>query len=352
MKINILTKIFFSMLLVASVSFVGMFYQLQVLEKKQPKVVESNLLKTSRLIASEVDNWMDKNLRSSRMMTKMKAINEMKPENQVPVLIAATEVLEWASILFIADTNGDAIARSDGKKLRNYSDREYVKQILAGWEVGQQVLIGKAKPVPLQCFAVPIKNPALVGILTQCSTLTDISDFVVNQRIGLTGIAFLVDDKNRLIAHGDVQNLTAKLQDFSRHPALKTASDDQIRVVEVDGKERVFVVSDVGLGWKLVVQQDYDEAYADYLELKTLSQYIIGVAIVLVLMLSVLMSVNLASPIKKLTNVANSFSKGNFDEGVAYTDRNDEIGDLAHSIERMGVSIRLALKRLKSAKSS
>lgn len=347
-KINILTKIFLSMLMVASVSFVGMFYQLQVIEKKQPGVVEDNLLKTSRLISSEVDNWMDKNLRSSKMMTKLDAIKNMQAEDQVPVLVAATEVLEWASILFIADTNGDAIARSDGKKLRNYSDREYVKQILAGWDVGQQVLIGKAKPVPLQCFAVPIKNPTLVGILTQCSTLTDISDFVVGERIGLTGIAFLVDDKNRLIAHGDVQNLTAKLQDFSDHPALKTASDDQIRVVEVDGKDRVFVVSEVGLGWKLVVQQDYEEAYSDYLELKKLSQYIMGIAVVLVLILSILMSINLALPIKRLTSTANSFSKGNFDDGVAYTNRNDEIGDLAHSIERMGVSIRLALKRLKS----
>ena len=88
--------------------------------------------------------------------------------------------------------------------------------------MGQQVLIGKAKPVPLHCFAVPIKNPELVGILTQCSTLTDISDFVVGQRIGLTGIAFLVDEKNRLIAHGNVEDLTAKLQDFSDHPVIAT----------------------------------------------------------------------------------------------------------------------------------
>ncbi len=336
------------MLFAASISFVGMFYQLHILEQKQPKIVENNLLKTSQLIASEVDNWMDKNLRSSKMLTKIDGVKEMDPKRQVPALVAATETLEWASIIFIANTKGDAIARSDGKKLRNYSDREYVKQILAGDQVGQQVLIGKAKPVPLQCFAVPIKDPELVGILTQCSTLTDISDFVVNQRIGLTGIAFLVDDKNRLIAHGNVQDLTAKLQDFSNHPALSSANN-QVRVVDVDGKKRVFVVKDVGLNWKLVVQQDYEEAYSDYLELKELSQYIIIVAIVLVLLISLLISANLASPIKKLTESANNFSKGRFGESIGYTDRNDEIGELAKAIERMGVSIRLALKRLKSS---
>jgi methyl-accepting chemotaxis protein len=337
------------MLLVASISFIGMFYQLHILEQKQPKIVEDTLFKTSKLIASEVDNWMDKNLRITKLVTKMDDIKEMDPQRQVPILVAITETLEWASLLFIADTNGDAIARSDGKELRNYSDREYVKEILSGKNIGQQVLIGKAKPIPLQCFAVPIKNPALVGILTQCSTLTDISDFVVNQRIGLTGIAFLVDDQNRLIAHGDVQDLTAKLQDFSSHPALNTSADQKIKVLDVEGKKRVFVVSNVGLNWKLVVQQDYDEAYADYLELKKLSQYIIIIALVLILLISMLISTNLAAPIKKLTHLANNFSKGRFDESMSYGERKDEIGELAKAIERMGVSIRLALKRIKAS---
>jgi methyl-accepting chemotaxis protein len=348
-KIKILTKIFFAMLVAASISFAGMLYQLHILEKKQPKIVEDNILKTSKLIVNEVDNWMDKNLRSSKMITKIAGVKEMDAARQVPVLVAATETLEWASILFVADVKGNAIARSDGKKLRNYSDREYVKQILAGDKVGQQVLIGKAKPIPLQCFAVPIKNPGIVGILTQCSSLTDISDFVVNQRIGLTGIAFLVDDKKRLIAHGDVQGLTAKLQDFSSHPALKTTTENKIRVVEVDGKDRVFVVSDVGLNWKLVVQQDYDEAYANYLDLKQSSQYIMIVSVILVLLISILIIANLAAPIKKLTESANNFSKGRFGDPIDFTKRNDEIGELAKSIERMGVSIRLALKRLKSS---
>ena len=124
---------------------------------------------------------------------------------------------------------------------------------------------------------------------------------------------------------------------------------ETIRKETVGGKERVFVTRSVGLGWKLVVQQDYEEAYADYLQLKQNSWYLIIGAIVLVLIISILMSLNLASPIKRLTTAANNFSKGQFDESIGYTERNDEIGDLAKSIERMGVSIRLALKRLKSA---
>lgn len=347
--INMLTKTLLVMLLVASIALAGMFYQWYLLGKKQPEIIEKTLVKTSQLLVSEIDNWVDKNFRIAIMLTNMAGVKAMDPVKQVPALIAATEALEWASIIFIADTNGDAIARSDGKRLRNYSDRDYVKQILSGKDIGQQVLIGKAKPIPLQCFAVPIKNPDLVGLLTQCSILTDIAKIVIDQRIGSTGIAFLVDGEDRLIAHGNVKELTAKLQDFSGHPALREAADQSVNIIEVDGVERVFVVSHVGLDWKLVVQQDYTEAYSDYLEIKQLFQYIIMATIVLILIVAFLYSVHVSRPIKQLTNVANNFSKGHFGDPVEYTERKDEFGELAKSIERIGVSIRLALKRLKSS---
>ena len=161
-----------------------------------------------------------------------------------------------------------------------------MKAILAAREVGQQVLIGKAKPLPLYCFAVPIKDQSLVGILTQCSTLVNVSNFVVSKRIGLTSIAFLVDDKDRLVAHGDVKNLTAKLQDFSTHPAIVDESRDTLKILDFEGEKRVFVVAPVGLDWKLVVQQNHSEAYADYNRLKRNSWYLIIAVLVLVLFIT------------------------------------------------------------------
>jgi len=51
-------------------------------------------------------------------------------------------------------------------------------------------------------------------------------------------------------------------------------------------------------------------------------------------------------PIAKLTAIAEDISKGKFHDKLDESARGDEIGTLARSIERMGVSIKIMLKRL------
>ncbi len=149
----------------------------------------------------------------------------------MPLLIAAKESLDWGSLIFVKNLNGDAVARSDGKLLQNYSEREYFKQIMSGQKMGQQVLIGKSAPVPLHCLAVPInKNKVgeqMVGIITQCSTLLSISDYIKSSSFSQSGYTFLVDNKKRLIPTGDnTFKLAQNLQDFSSHPALNLKDND------------------------------------------------------------------------------------------------------------------------------
>ncbi len=261
-------KVFMFLLSVAFIFCLGLWYPLSTIQKNQSVVIEHNLLTTAQLIAGKVDNWLDQSLQSSAMITNVASVKAMDAKQQAPLLLAALETSESASVFFITDTNGDAVARSDDKALRNYSEREYIQQVIAGAPVGQQVLIGTAKPIPLYCFALPINNPDLVGVLTQCAGLKHITDFVISQRIGETGLAFLVDNKNRLVAHGNVRDLTAKLQDFSRHPALNNVNGKTLRVVDVEGKKYIFVVKAVGLNWKVVVQQDDHEAYSYNIELQ------------------------------------------------------------------------------------
>lgn len=350
MKNNIVIKIALCFLLLAAVSLAGVTYQLLLLKQKQSATVERYLLQSAHLISSEINHWVDKNLQHSIMLTKMADITSMQPERQAPLLATAREVLEWMSVIFVMDVDGEAIARSDDKRFRNYSDRDYVKQVQSGQEIGQQIFIGKAKPIPLQCFAFPIKNPQLVGILTQCSLLENIALVVNQQRTGATGIAFLVDEKNRLMAHGNARDFTAKLQDFSEHPALQEAMEpDVVHVIAAEGKDRVVVVNDVGMGWKLVVQQDYDEAYSDYLSLYVWWQYTVVAVLSLVVLLIIFLRAHIVLPLRKITASADQFSQGRFSNAIEATDRGDEIGTAAKAVERLGMSIRLALKRLKSS---
>ncbi len=69
--------------------------------------------------------------------------------------------------------------------------------------------------------------------------------------------------------------------------------------------------------------------------------------IVLMALLAVWVNLYFVVPVNTLTQTANNFSQGRFSSQFEYTHRNDAVGELAKSIERVGVSTRLALKKLK-----
>lgn len=316
----------------------------------QSQNVKRNLLQTLDVVGGEVDNWVDINLRNTRFLSNLDSFRSMNVETQVPMLKAAKESLEWVSLIFVKNLDGDAVARSDGKALKNYSDREYFRQILSGQKMGQQVLIGKLAPVPLHCFAIPInKNKVgyeMVGIITQCSTLLSISDYIKSSSFGQSGYAFLVDNKKRLIATGDNQfKLAQNLQDFSSHPALRL-KDGEEQVLSFEGRDRVFVKKTVGPEWTLVIQQDYEEAYTSYLSSKFNASIFVISTILITLALSFIVSKNISSPIKKLTLLANNISKGKLTGEFSGKDRKDEVGELSRAIARMAKTIEVALRRL------
>lgn len=349
---NIFPKILLSCFLIGTVPLSGFIYQIYLNEADQRKVVEQSITQVAEVIGGEVDNWIDKNVRSSNFLANMDAFKNMDAVAQVPILKVAKDNLEWVSLIFVKDLNGDAVARSDGKGLLNYSDREYFKQVLSGQKIGQQVLVGKLKPVPLHCFAIPIERAAtsIVGVITQCSTLTSISEYITSSKIGQSGFAFLVDDKNRLIAHGEQGGeLVGNLQNFSFHPAL-TLADGSVETISFDGKDRVFVTRSVGPDWRLIVQQDYDDAYRNYLKVKTDASILAVLTITITLFLAFLVSYSISSPVKKLTEIADAYSKGVFVDNLIGQDRNDEIGKLAQAVSRMAKTIQIAINRLKKAK--
>ncbi len=352
-SLNIFPKILLSCFLIAAIPLAGFIYQIYLNESDQRTVVEQRLLQFAEVIGGEVDNWVDKNIRNSKFLADMDAFKNMDAESQVPALEVAQRNLEWVSLIFVKDLNGDAVARSDGKALRNYKDREYFKQVIAGKEIGQQVLIGKLKPVPLHCFAIPIKRDALqmVGVITQCSTLVSISEYITSSKVGQTGFAFLVDDKSRLIAHGEGGGkLVGNLQDFSTHPAL-SLRDGEVATLAYQGKDRVFVTRKVGPGWRLIVQEDYNEAYGNYLAAKRNAIILAVITVVITLLLAFLISYSISSPVKKLTEIADAYSKGVFVDNVVGQDRGDEVGELAKAVSRMAKTIQMAISRLRKSKS-
>lgn len=351
---TIFSRVLFGCFLIAMVPLVGSIHQIYLNGLDQDLNVKRNLLQTLDIIGGEVDSWVDINVRNTKFLSGIDSFRSMDAEAQVPMLEAAKDSLEGVSLIFVKNLEGDAIARSDGKALKNYSDREYFKEVISGQEIGEQVLIGKLAPVPLHCFAIPINKSRsandIVGVITQCSTLLSISGYISSSSFGQSGYAFLVDNKKRLIATGDNQFKLAKnLQDFSGHPAL-ALNDGAVEVLNFEGRDRVFVKKEVGSNWTLVIQQDYEEAYASYLTSKFNASIFVVFTILIMLISSFMVSRSISSPIKKLTELTNTLSRGKLVGDISGKDRKDEIGELSRAIARMAKTIEIAMQRLGKTK--
>lgn len=321
--------------------------------------LDQQLAKSLDVIGTTVDDWVDMNLRSSRQNALIPDVETLNPERLVPILKSIKDSYEWLYLVHVIDAEGHQTARSDGKSTFNADgsknkkyfrqDRQYFRQVLeANQPIGQQVLISRTTGNPGLVLSVPIKNSAgnILGILSRSAHLARVSQAVTDVKIGQTGFAFLVDEHAKVIAHGNPARVSKTLQDFSEHPAVKRSPFSNDTTFEEEGKKVVARMKRVGLDWTLIVQQDYDEAFAPLREATRNGLIVLAITLVLVGLAAFIFSRRLVNPIRNLTTAADNYSLGQLDASIPGTNRGDEIGALAQAIERMGTSLKMAFDEI------
>lgn len=318
------------------------------------KNVNQELTSINNRLIIYVDAWIDMNERMLFQNGSLAAMQSMKEESQTQILKTITNYYDWAYLAFTVDMEGNNVSRSDGKKLKYYGDRSYFKQIIDGQKIGKQVLIGKTSGKPAMVLSTGISDSygKLVGVLAQAMTLTELSGKIVNNRIGKTGFTFLVDENGQVIAHPD-EEMTRSRVDLSDHPALQGLKNGELMTIFEDknGEKVVAVAQKTTKGLTMVSQQSYGEAYQLIKSENQKALILLAATLIMIILSALFVSKWLTAPIRNLTEVADKYSQGQLDLKISGLDRNDEIGQLGQAIERMGTSIRIAMKRLQKKKS-
>ena len=350
-RFGILHKILFTMLLVSLIPLaVTWLVNYRTSVDQLTRQTDHELRALTAHLADSIDGWVEMNQRMLRQNASLADIRSMQPERQNPVLEQIAREYDWGYLAFTTDLSGNNIGRSDGKAPKYYGDRVYVKQVLEGAPLGQQVLIGKTSGQPALVLASPIHQPGgeLSGVLAIAMTIAEISADVVDTRVGQTGSAFLLDPEGKVIAHPSTA-FTQQRRDLSAHPAFRGAQEtapDRVTYVDSLGKRFIAHSKRTEQGWILIAEQPYDEAYAAVADTNRNALILAGGTIALVIFIAALVASRLSAPIRNLTRIADEFSRGQLDTEIAETARKDKIGALARAIERLGVSVRYAMERL------
>ncbi|WP_164557926.1 HAMP domain-containing protein [Massilia atriviolacea] len=349
-RLTIFHKLVMTLLAVALIPLIGVWYAGSSQARADATAnISQQLVMTASGIANGITSWDEANVRALQQNARLDDIRSMDPARQTPVLRAMGESYDWAFVVFTIEPTGENIARSDDKPMARFGERSYFQAAMKGAPSSRQVLISKSTSRPALTVAVPVRNAmgSTVGVLAMAMKLDDISKVIKDTRIGETGYAILLDADNKVIASGRPDQSTDAVQDMASYPALKVDGiADQPTVYAAGGKRMVGYARTLPQGWTLLVEQDYAEAYASLDRLETGARALIVLTAALVVGVAAFLAKQLTMPINQLIVVAEQLSKGEFTESIPGTARGDEIGSLARAIERLGISIQMAISRL------
>ncbi|MEJ2620846.1 MAG: cache and HAMP domain-containing protein [Candidatus Thiodiazotropha sp.] len=349
-RYGIFFKMSLVMILIATLPLLLVWYiSHSASEEAISKDIDNRLSSTANQLRSYIESWVDMNARVIRQNAKFPDMISMDGQLQKKGLTTIVDTYEWVYLAFTTDINGQNISRSDDKNLKDYSDRHYVRQVLGGKDLGQQVLISKTngKPALVISTAIESEEQHTKGVLAIGMTLDDISKKVSTTRFGETGYAILLDQEGKVISHIN-NEFTTKRTSLTDHPgynALMLNNKNSLIYTDEQGEKIFCQVRRSKHGWILLVQQNYDEAFSALSDYNRKTQLLMAASFIIVVLVSFLISRQLTRPIQHLTLAADAISRGDFDYKIEDIHRSDELGSLARAVERLGSSVRVAIDR-------
>jgi methyl-accepting chemotaxis protein len=351
-RFGIFGKILLVMLLVSLLPF-GVFWFITFQETAERLRADSEALmtQTAKGLAAQVDDWIRANVTTLRTAALLPDILSMEREKQEPVLKAVQKEHPWMYLAFTLGTDGMNIARNDDQALRDYSDRQYYKDVMAGKALAWQTVVGRTSNVPALILAVPIKNgERVVGVLAAAMTVDELSRNVATWKKGQSGFAFLLDEKGYVIAHPQRKFVETR-ENLSSHPLVAAYRQKGWTTITAPftnekGRSVLGHARSGSYGWVLALQQEEIEVFEALNVLQNFAYMLLAITVLLVFAIAWFAARSLVTPIMKLTDAAERMSLGELNLKIDVASR-DEIGLLAEAIKRMQTSLQIAMQRLR-----
>ena len=351
-RFGLFTKIILVMLLISLLPFAifwGVAYK-ETVNRIQNETDQFFTL-TADSLGTQVDGWIDRNILILQSAAELPDIKSMNRPIQERVLRDLQKKYPYMYLVFTVGLDGRNTARSDDVPLKDYSDRQYYKDIAQGKPLSWQTLIGKTSKKPALVISVPIKaGNQLVGVMAAAMNIDELSKYIANWKRGKTGFAFLLDEKGKVVAH-QVNAYVQKQKNLNSHPLIAEYRKSKkpaltTKFTDENGKPSYGHVKEIARGWTIALQQENTEVFAAIKRVQWVALILLGVTILVVSLIALISARAIVTPIMKLTEVAERMSLGDLNMQINVPSK-DEIGLLAQAIKRMQTSLRLAMERLR-----
>ena len=203
---------------------------------------------------------------------------------------------------------------------------------------------------PLISYSSPVfdESGQQIYVLVVEFRINEIERVVKEIRVGENGMGYLIDQNGMVIIHPDSDCVGKNIQE-NLQPLFN--SSDQISEI-VDpwtnfSKLAAYSPVENELGWVVVVEQPWLEAYSPVLEFANISLIILFAALAILLLFSTQVEKYFSKPIKNLVSLTQEITKTGDLSKKLNVIRNDEIGQLASNFNQMIDSIQEIRTNLK-----
>ena len=320
-----------------------------------------NLENTQQLLITSVSQWLDTHTKAFLYFASQADIVGMKSERQRIQLKKMAAYYPYMYLISTTNLQGINIARSDELPMIDYSDRYWFHQAKAGVPITFESVISRTTGSPVLVVSMPIKSEkgVILGVGMFALHLESLSRQVRVTHLGETGLAYVIDKENRVIAHPD-QNFAGRLHNVESYPpvaALRQGRSGSMRFNDESGRTWLANISTMANGWGIIVQQEESELLTPRRIFQQMALAIILGSVLMLIILSWWVVRKTMHPIDILTQTVSGLTSGQFspsDLEVMRMNtkdmrfRDDEIGMLADSFHQMSERLQETLSNLQA----
>ncbi|MCP4134723.1 MAG: HAMP domain-containing protein [bacterium] len=269
---------------------------------------------------------------------------------KLAVLKRLKEILRAYEDISLVAPNGRIVVSTDYNYRGSWKHKKYFKEALLGKTTVSNV---HYIPDPIKLiisFTAPVydNRGTILYIAILQLNMKDISDIITHVKINETGIAYLVDNHNRIISHSDTEIILRRVNSSIVSQVEKDAGSlsytDQSgirmfgnyfsnkKLKKIPGGDSYF------MDWKVIVAQDQKEVFKRLDSTRNRTLLFSLLLFILIIIASLRFSNTITNPLEMLTESVRIIGNGNFHHRVDIQS-DDEIGHLADSFNIMSENL-------------
>ncbi|MDZ7672924.1 MAG: methyl-accepting chemotaxis protein [Halanaerobiales bacterium] len=335
-------KVKLVLILVVLMAIPLIVYGVITLNKDRDMITENTYNKNFAFadgLAAEVNKILINSENMLKVAAGAQSLKDMDVQAMDKVLNRLVEASEYIPNVYVMDKDGMQVYKTTGD-LGSRADRGYFQEAIKGNTSFSEVLISRSRGIPIVVCATPIEqNGEVVGVLGASIDLAILSKLAGQVNPGETGYGYIVDQQGRVIAHPD-QELVMEMEDLNNLAPVANVTNGETgnALYTFEGDEKLSSYKPISkTGWGAIVQVNSKEAFSEIDTTIWSAVTIIVITILIGLVAAYLLGNYITNPILAVEKHSREIADGNLTEDIAekYTEREDEIGSLAQSVNKM-----------------